>query len=302
MADGWRPRYLVLHDYGGTPRNADGVFNPYHALVFPDGSIRYRYPSDPYGQTAPHAFRMNPESIGLSYAGQVGSTPTPEAMATLRSEYGRIRERFPGIEPLGHGEAYARTRGTPQQASRDGRDLVEASWRANLASDAPASTPQLVSGPTPIRDRGITTRAGLSRPMALGSAPSPSITEPDDARALHPNNPAFNLRPQIMEPDDARAAISAPGSPFSSSRDMGGGVTASARQPAQPPPPAQTGVSWERPNGAELEPVFGVAKSPDPSGVTEALRKSFGANKPAGSRWTDSFSPSIKNLFKSFGS
>ena len=102
MNKAWRPNTLVLHDYAGTPANKDGVFNPYHALVFPDGSIRYRNPSDPYGAPAPHAYKLNPESIGLSYAGPVGSQPTAAAMETLRREAQKGGSMFPGIRPIGH--------------------------------------------------------------------------------------------------------------------------------------------------------------------------------------------------------
>jgi hypothetical protein len=132
---GFNPSHVVLHDYGGTPKNEDGVFNPYHTLVFPDGSVRYRNPDNPYGAPAPHAYKFNPYSVGLSYAGQVGSTPTPEAMSALRGEYGKIKQQFPDIQTLGHGEAYAQTRNTDRQASRDGRELQEASWRTNLNGD-----------------------------------------------------------------------------------------------------------------------------------------------------------------------
>ena len=129
---GFAPKTLVLHDYGGRPKNSDGMFNPYNALVFPDGSVRYRDPSNPYGTTAPHAYKLNPTSVGLSYAGPVGSTPTPQAMDTLRAERDKIVAQHPGLETLSHGEAYQKTAGGPQQASRDGRGLDEASWRTRL--------------------------------------------------------------------------------------------------------------------------------------------------------------------------
>lgn len=134
---GFQPKYLLLHDYGGNPRNEDSVFNPYHALVFPDGSVRYRNPSNPYGQPAPHAFKLNPLSVGLSYAGPVGSMPTPEAMAKLNSERDAILKQYPGLKILSHGEAYQQTRGTSQQASRDGRGLDEARWRSSLGGPIP---------------------------------------------------------------------------------------------------------------------------------------------------------------------
>lgn len=197
---GFQPDYLIMHDYGGTPKNRDGVFNPYNALVFPDGSVRYRNPANPYGEKAPHAFRMNPRSVGLAYAGPVGSRPTDAALEALRREYGRVRETHPNIKPLSHGEAYQKTRGTPLQASRAGRSLDEASgWRTEvlrnagivnaapsqpaasapsasppsfggvgLASSALANTPPPaqpeLSAPVPISQRGITSYAGMTDP------------------------------------------------------------------------------------------------------------------------------------------
>lgn len=159
----WKPSTLVLHDYGGTPQNREGVFNPYHALVFPDGSIRYRDPANPYGRPAPHAYRLNPESIGLSYAGPVGSQPTAAAMATLKAEAEKVATMFPGIRPMGHGEAFQATKGTGRQASRDGRDLVEASWRSNVVYGPPApGQTQVAAGPVPMSARGLTTFAGLA--------------------------------------------------------------------------------------------------------------------------------------------
>ena len=182
MADGFNPKYLVLHDYGGTPANQEGMFNPYHALVFPDGSIRYRNPDNPYGQTAPHAYRLNPQSIGLSYAGQVGSTPSPAAMATLKSEYEKIGKQFPGIIPLSHGEAYNQTRGTDQQASRDGRVLDEASWRD--AVRGPSRSDGFLPAGTQINRDGITTTsaafyhpsAAPPAPVQVAAAQSPPVT------------------------------------------------------------------------------------------------------------------------------
>ena len=151
---GWKPNHVIYHDYGGNPKNEDGVFNPYHALVFPDGSIRYRNPNDPYGQKAPHAYKMNSDAIGLSYAGPVGSEPTPQALETLRRENARIQQMFPGIKGMGHGEAYQATKGTNRQASRDGRDLVEASWRSNLGAQQQAAqqAPQAPMGQGQVAD------------------------------------------------------------------------------------------------------------------------------------------------------
>lgn len=137
---GFAPDHLILHDYGGTPKGSN-PFNPYHSLVLPSGEVVRR----DWGQKAPHAFHMNPRSMGLSYGGEVGSTPTPAAMEALRREYELIRAAYPSIQDanvLGHGEAFAR-RGELPRASRDGRDLVEASWRAQLLGVSPENLPKL---------------------------------------------------------------------------------------------------------------------------------------------------------------
>lgn len=130
----FNPKRIILHDYGGTPENKDGVFNPYHTLVFPDGTVRYRNPNDPYGEAAPHAYQQNNEAIGLSYAGPVGSRPTPEAMKALQQEYERIQGRYGELPSLGHGEAFEMfTKGHPfARPSKDGREWQEAAWRGNV--------------------------------------------------------------------------------------------------------------------------------------------------------------------------
>jgi hypothetical protein len=147
---GWTPKYLVAHDYGRSPKNADGVFNPYNGLVFPDGSVRYRNPSDPYGVRAPHAFKLNPYSVGLSYAGGVGSQPTAAALATLKKEYSTIKSKYPGIQILGHGEAFKKYgHGSDMQASKDGRSLIEASWRSHLNDVSTPAPPTIMQAPKP---------------------------------------------------------------------------------------------------------------------------------------------------------
>jgi len=131
------PKYLILHDYGQLPSNHPAGqplgFNPYHALVS-GGKVQYRYPDNPYGQKAPHAYRLNPQSLGLAWAGPVGGNPTPQDLEALRAEIQRIRQQFPGIKMMSHGEAYQR-RGELPQASKLGRGLDEASWRKALAGE-----------------------------------------------------------------------------------------------------------------------------------------------------------------------
>lgn len=191
MAD-FRPRYLVLHDYG-TPSDpgyslSKTANNPYHALVYPDGTVRYRNPDNPYGVTAPHAYRLNDQSVGLSYAGPVGGQPTEAGLNAIRVEYDKIKALYPGIEALSHGEAYQRTRGTDQQASRDGRGLDEASWRSTLLQPKPE--PQVMAGgittsrvpdiiapaidqPRPMAERAMT--FGVPKPApTLTAGPTPA--------------------------------------------------------------------------------------------------------------------------------
>lgn len=144
MSD-FRPKWLVLHDYGGVPKG-DAPFNPYNALVH-NGKVIYRDPANPYGVKAPHAFGLNNESVGLSWGGPVGGTPSEDDLALLKAEHEKVKALYPGIVAEGHGEAYARTKGTPQQASKNGRDLIEASWRKALFGETGAPT-QIASAPT----------------------------------------------------------------------------------------------------------------------------------------------------------
>ena len=203
--DAWRPRNLIFHDYGGTPQNADGVFNPYHALVFPDGKIRYRNPANPYAAPAPHAYKLNPASIGLSYAGPVGSTPTPEALNALKQEYQRIKSLFPDIEALSHGEAYQRTKGTPQQASRLGRGLDEASWRTILlgtgAAPAGLTPPQPQQAPPP----PVSARPAQGAPMTPQAPQSPQLpaytgATPNDVETQRKMAQALMMQGMSTEP------------------------------------------------------------------------------------------------------
>lgn len=195
---GWRPTHLIYHDYGVKPgidlsKTAD---NPYHALVYPDGTIRYRNEKDPYGGPAPHAAGMNGTSIGLSYAGVYGEQPTPQGLAALQRERENILKRFPDLTAESHGEAYKRTKGTPQQASVKGRDLKEASWRTALGQraalaagtgDAPGGlgagavgapggapgpmaggAPKLIQEPTPVPRPGpVTDNRGMGAPVPM---------------------------------------------------------------------------------------------------------------------------------------
>jgi len=143
----YQPKYLVLHDYGKTPvgwkPGTDLGFNPYHALVH-GGRVQYRDPQNPYARPAPHAFKLNPQSIGLSWAGPVGGTPDEKDLAAIKAEIARIKQQFPGIKIMSHGEAYAQ-RGQIPQASKHGRGMNEAAWRTALGLDGPP--PAVASGP-----------------------------------------------------------------------------------------------------------------------------------------------------------
>lgn len=168
MAD-WRPQYLLFHDYG-VPKVGMDWDNPYHALVYPDGTVRYRNPANPYGQAAPHAYRMNPHSIGLSYAGPVGATPTAPAMRALQAEREKILELFPGLKELTHGQAYQQFgKGSPMQASKFGRGLDEATWMANLPTYSGGQFNTAERAPDGI---DMTSR------MSLGAGINPLITNP----------------------------------------------------------------------------------------------------------------------------
>ena len=171
MPNPFNPEYLILHDYGGTP-GPNPSFNPYHALVS-GGGISYRNPNDPYSQPAPHAFKLNPKSIGLSWGGKVGGMPSKEEFALLKKEYDEIKKRFPNIKVMSHGEAYAQTRGTPYQASKDGRGLEEASWRKFLMGDMPYEPGTVApQGPLPMNQRSLTAVAGhtQTQPPTTGAA------------------------------------------------------------------------------------------------------------------------------------
>lgn len=135
----WTPEYLILHDYG-VPKGvtlSDTARNPYNALVYPNGTVRYRTPSAPYTQQAPHAYKLNPKSIGLSYAGAVGGMPTRAGINALRQQVAMVREMYPGIKILTHGQAYQQTKGTPFQASKFGRGPEEASWSKHIDLTSP---------------------------------------------------------------------------------------------------------------------------------------------------------------------
>lgn len=169
----FQPKYLILHDYGTNNAYGGGNigFNPYHALVR-GGQVQYRYPDNPYGQSAPHAYRLNPQAIGLSWYGPSGGKPNEADLAALKSEVARIKQQFPDIQVMSHGQAYV-NRGSLPQASKLGRGLDEAAWRSALGfGDAPAMT-DVPQGPTPMAQRGLTTYAGLRKtPQEAPSMPT----------------------------------------------------------------------------------------------------------------------------------
>lgn len=183
MASPFVPEYLILHDYGGSP-GASPSFNPYHALIS-GGRVVYRDPQNPYGAPAPHAFKLNPRSIGLSWGGPVGGTPNQAELDLLRKEVAAIKERFPNIKIMSHGEAYAQTKGTPYQASRDGRGLEEAAWRRYLEGTGPM--PETAPAEVPVAQRGITAGHPAAAPKP---APMPFSLAAPVTPASVPETPA----------------------------------------------------------------------------------------------------------------
>lgn len=184
MSD-FRPNWLVLHDYGKEPTSD---FNPYNALVY-GGKVRYRDPNNPYGVRAPHAYKLNGDSVGLAWGGPVGGQPNPEDLALLKAEYEKVKALYPEIVAEGHGEAFARTKGTPQQASKNGRDLIEAAWRKELLGVPGVAPPAGVEpitqkadiGLLPIANRGIAFGHPNATPppvpaSVMASGPSPPPT------------------------------------------------------------------------------------------------------------------------------
>lgn len=191
------PQYLILHDYASTPKG-DNPFNPYHALIS-GGRKLYRYPENPYGKAAPHAYQLNPYSIGLSWGGPSGGQPGPDDLALLREEYASIKKQFPNIKVMSHGEAFA-ARDQMPRASKLGRGLEEASWRTLLDETGVApSTTQIASTPSvvPMAQRSIT----AGHPAAPQPAPSPPRGAP-----VPTNYKSVSAPSQVMGPDAVSSA------------------------------------------------------------------------------------------------
>lgn len=157
---------VVFHDRAGNyPGNS-----PYHIEVTPDGKIYNHFRPD---QVGAHAYRFNPRSIGVAYGGAYGSTPTPEAMDALRFVYGGLREQNPNLRFETHGEAFARTRGTPMQASRDGRDMREAQWLRTIRDSGGAPATQTAENRTPTPSNPQAT--GLIQMAQSGQGMTPEL-------------------------------------------------------------------------------------------------------------------------------
>jgi N-acetylmuramoyl-L-alanine amidase len=131
--------HVVLHDRGGAYNGQ----SPYHIEVLPDGKIMNHWKAD---QRAPHAHNFNGQSIGVAYGGPVGGPMTPEALESMKFVTGGLRKANPNLQFQSHGEAYAATKGTDRQASKEGRGLDEASWRSNLGLTQPPAAPQVDDG------------------------------------------------------------------------------------------------------------------------------------------------------------
>lgn len=171
----YQPKYLILHDYGQTPVGwQPGTplgHNPYHALVH-GGQVQYRDPNNPYAAPAPHAYKLNPQSIGISWAGPVGKMPDERDLSALRSEVERIKQQFPGIKIMSHGEAYA-MKGQIPQASKDGRGMVEASWRTALGGPQPVQTAAAGDFRGPVGVAGASGGRDNGQPYMGGAGPAP---------------------------------------------------------------------------------------------------------------------------------
>lgn len=274
LGGGFNPNYVVFHDYGD-PASKIGSFNPYNALVMPDGSVRYRDPANPYGSKAPHSADLNPNSVGLAYGGPVGSKPTPEGLASLQSEFDKIRSQYPDIKGVGHGQAFNNheLNSFPYRATNDpkGRDVVEATWRQDLTGPVLAPTQRQATmlannsqfPRAPVAERGLATVAGL--------APPPVV----------PPQVASNA------PIVGRGASGAPPG------EVGGPPPVYPQGPPYiPPPSAQPGGPGGPPPAYNPPPIY--AATPEPGGIVESYTRGspiysqhgMGPNElPDGSFW-----------------
>lgn len=196
LFNSFNPDWLIYHDSHGSPENEKRQRMPYHATVFPDGTVNYRDPGNPYGAPAPHAFGMNPRSLGLAYSGPVGGMPTPEGMRSLQQEYEKIQARFPGMPGMGHGEAFEEHKKNPfalARPSRDGRSIEEASWRGSVGdlSNVPASG---------LRPLGLLPPSGEEAPPDVG----PAVAAAPSNRAAPADAPRMALggpKPMPTDPE-----------------------------------------------------------------------------------------------------
>lgn len=250
---------IILHDSAGHPGNEINRVMPYHATVFPDGTVHYRDPADPYGAEAPHAFRQNPEAVGIGYSGPSGGQPTPEGMRALQIEIERANKRSGRLEPLptfGHGEIDAIAKRNPfdiNRASRDGRPLTEASWRnrANdlhqipetglpelslLPKDPPAS-PFIAAAPQP----------PLSRVAAAAPAPDPK-QEP-----VPIPKPAVPMTPVEKPPEEKPSPFAATPKPAAQGDSFGQAAAQAHAQAAQAG--QRTALEW----ASRRRPIKGLS-------------------------------------------
>ena len=197
----------VFHDYGQTPARGfqRGAFLPYHIVVDQAGRLILSYRLD---QVAPHAFHYNPRSIGIAYGAPVGTELTPEARETMTW----LAANMPaGGRRETHGEAYERTRGTPQQASAQGRGMDEArSWVGIFRNEAPPSAPTVTAAAT--EPRGLIPFTA-SHPAAVPTAaPSPQTAAPSPFRSIvpAPQPAAPTPAPTAMAAAAPQAAVAAP--------------------------------------------------------------------------------------------
>lgn len=243
---------IILHDTAGHPANEINRVMPYHTTVFPDATAHYRNPADPYGEEAPHAYRQNPEAIGIAYSGASGGRPTPEGMRALQLEIERANKRSGRLTPLptyGHGEIDDMARRNPfdiRRASRDGRPITEASWRdrANELHQVPEAGLQPLSL---LKDDPLSLPASAPIAVARASPFAAPDTTPQKRPSATPAPEAPSPKPAqepVIAAKPPEPAKPTPESPFTkppaaaTAKDSGfdqfhAGATQSAQRMAQ---------------------------------------------------------------------
>src|SRR6056300_1633427 len=220
---GYNPNSIIFHEYG-TPKvdkrtgkpfvlSKTAKF-PYHVLVYPDGTVRYQNPKDPWGRKAQHAAGSNPNSIGIAYAGPVGGKPTPAGLAALQAEAYKASEwmKSRGVKNpkwWGHGEAYKATKGTPQQASKDGRSVVEGTYYRDFGPNKETYPTTNQRGPRVMQPPGASPPETMPQAEDIRTeiratyAPEPQPATPPVDTSLEGVRPAEGVEVQGFTTGDA---------------------------------------------------------------------------------------------------